>query len=148
MKQIKRIYIVLLLCGLQTFAEQDNPCRHCPEPCRPNIEEIRDASEQPQNDRDSYEHKKQLLHAALHKRTHSSLTEDDLHELMEKAKEQGDYDTHAQAFHVKTLKIEMDAEDGDGLVVFKLKDLHLSHMIVGVSMAAAAAVITHLIERK
>jgi hypothetical protein len=79
--------------------------------------------------KESYEDMKDLLRSGGNKR---KPTRDDLQDLLLDAKERGDFETHAEAYH--RLKVELSTEDEGGTIVIKIKE----H---GIPMAITAAVV-------
>ena len=70
----------------------------------------------------------------------------DLEETLKTAKDAGDFDTHAEAYH--RLKVEMATEDGGKTVVIKLKELGLPILATTVIVGIFSAVCTHYLGPK
>lgn len=86
---------------------------------------------------DAYEEKKDLLRSGNGKRRFSS---DDLKQLLDEAKDRGDFETHAQAYH--RLKVEFSTEEEGGIVVIKIKEHGLPVAVTAVVIGTVSAILT------
>lgn len=113
-----------------------DPCRSCPTPCpKPALEELENI---PSQAGQRYKRNKEILHEQDSK---VILSLDDLQELKEAAKQEGDFETFAEAHH--RIKVEVATEDEGQTVVIKLKELGLPVVVTAVVAAAFGAVCTH-----
>jgi pyruvate-formate lyase-activating enzyme len=112
-----KLSLFTLLLAAQGITAHENLCKDCPKPCAQVLEELKD-----------YENKKEILFDVKRKK---ELSKDDLKELLEVAKENNDFETHAEAYH--RWKLEVATEDEGSTVVIKIKQ-----MGVPVTLAALA----------
>jgi hypothetical protein len=88
--------------------------------------------------KESYEDMKDLLRSGGGKR---KPTRDDLQDLLLGAKERGDFETHAEAYH--RLKVELSTEDEGGTIVIKFKEHGIPVAVAAVVVGALSAGLTH-----
>lgn len=129
----------LCLCAMLAIAHltvaHEDPCQRCPKPCpKATTEELDNLSF---NANQSYARKKELLHAI----GAQDLSTKDLEEVLQMAKEQGDFETHAEAYH--RIKIEVGTEDEGQTLVIKLKEIGFPVAVTAVLAAAVGAFCTH-----
>jgi hypothetical protein len=99
----------------------------CKQSCAAKLEDL---SLLPKENRDAYARAKQLFSGDA---SGESMSLDDLTQALETAKENNDFETHAEAYH--RLKVELSTEDDGDTVVLKLKEL-------GIPVAITAGVVS------
>lgn len=136
---IRKLSVLTLLVVaqlMQGYIDFD-ACRNCPKPCpKVTIEELEGLSF---GGSQAYERKKELLRAVGGNTR--ALSTQDLEEVLKIAKEQGDFEAHAEAYH--RLRVEMGTEDGGKTIVIRLKELGLPILVTTVIAGALGAVCAH-----
>lgn len=150
--QLKKMSMLALLVTIQCVSAHFNPymnyvprakdpCRKCPTPCsKATTDELEGL---PVDARQNYKRNKEILHA---QESTEKLSKDALLELKEIAKNEGDFETFAEAHH--RLKIEVATEDDGATLVFRVKDLAIP--VVGLTIVAGSlgALVNHYFSKK